>query len=468
MHRRPTVQIQFNPELSMKASSRFALSSCFVLFTASVFAADAADELSPAPSEKALPSAALPDRYIVQLAAGVDGRGVAASHGVSPRFFYQNAVHGFAGAVAPGRLAALRADPRVLRVVPDRAVAAIGKPAGPGGGGGGSFQIVPAGVQRIGAAPINLVYTGAGIGVAVVDTGVDFDHNDLKPLGASSFSAFGSSAQDNNGHGTHVAGIIAARNNSTDVVGVAREATIYAVKVLDASGNGSDAAVIAGLDWVAQNTSLVNPIIRVVNMSLGREGTLDDNPVLRASVQALHASGIAVIVAAGNDAVLEASQQVPSTYPEVIAVASTTARAGTNQYRFFNGVISADTASYFTSDGAYNAVTGIGVTISCPGEDQEDITKAGFIKSTGILSTKLGGGTTRMSGTSMAAPHVAGVAALVYQKNSGLALDGEDVRDRLIVGALNQNAAPLDSPTNSYTFDGVREGVLSAPGALGP
>lgn len=455
----------------MKASSLFALgASCFTLLTTGLFAADATDELSPAPSDKALPSRALPDQYIVHVASGVDGRSVAASHGVSLHFVYQKAVHGFAGTFAPGRLAALRADPRVLQVVPNRAVSAIGKPAAPGGGGGGggSSQIIPAGVQRIGAAPASLVYTGSGIGVAVVDTGVDFNHADLKPLGASAFSAFGSSAQDANGHGTHVAGIIAARNNSIDVVGVAREATIYAVRVLDASGNGSDAAVIAGLDWVAENASLVSPAIRVVNMSLGREGTLDDNPVLRASIQALHASGITVVVAAGNDATLEASAQVPATYPEVIAVASTTAKAGTNQYRLFNGVIGADTASYFTSDGAYNAVTGIGVTISAPGEDQEDISKAGFIKSTGILSTKLGGGTTRMSGTSMAAPHVAGVAALVYQKNSALALDAEDVRDRLIVGALNQNTAPVDSPTSSYTFDGVREGVLSAPGALGP
>jgi subtilisin len=224
--------------------------------------------------------------------------------------------------------------------------------------------------------------------------------------------------------------------------------------------------VMAGLEWVADNASLVTPAIRVVNMSLGREGSLDDNIPMRESVQALHASGIAVIVAAGNDATLEASKQVPATYPEVIAVASTTAKAGTNQYRFFNGVIGADTASYFTSDGAYDPYTGIGVTISAPGEDQEDVTKAGFLKSTGILSTKLGGGTTRMSGTSMASPHVAGVAALVYQKNS--ALGAEDVRARLMVGAVEKNSAPLDAPTTSYSFDGVREGVLSAPGALAP
>jgi subtilisin family serine protease len=430
------------------------------------FAADEAEELTPLPSDKALPAAAIPDRYIVEVKAGTNPRFVAPAHGVVPDFVYQRAVNGFAGHVPPGRLAALAADPRVVRVVPDRAVAANGKPAG---GGGTAGQVIPAGVQRIGAAPGGVSYTGAGVGVAVVDSGVDLNHADLQPLGAVSFSAFGASAQDDNSHGTHVAGTIAARNNSRDVVGVAPNATIYAVKVLDAAGSGSDAAVTAGLDWVAANAASVFPRIRVVNMSLGRAGTLGDNPILHAAIQNLTGNGIVVIVAAGNDAALEASQQVPSTYPEVIAVASTTAKAGTNQSRTYNGVIGADTASYFTSDGALNVTTGIGVTISGPGEDQENISKAGFIQSVGILSTKLGGGTTRMSGTSMASPHVAGVAALIWQKalTLGQNLSSEDIRARIRSGAANPSA-PLDSPTTGYTFDGVREGVLSAPGALAP
>ncbi len=444
---------------------RTALTLCSLLTaSAGAFAAD--DDLTPLPSDKALPAAAIRDRFIVEVKAGINPSLVAPAHGVAPDFVYRRAVNGFAGHVPPGRLAALAADPRVVRVVPDRAVTANGKP---GTGGGTVGQVVPAGVQRIGAAPGGVAYTGAGVGVAVVDTGVDLNHADLQPLGSASFSAFGASALDNYGHGTHVAGTIAARNNTSDVVGVAPNATIYAVKVLDAAGSGSDAAVTAGLDWVAANAASVFPQIRVVNMSLGRAGTLGDNPIMRAAVQNLTANGIAVIVAAGNDASLEASQQVPSTYPEVIAVASTTAKAGTNQSRSFSGVIGADTASYFTSDGAFNSTTGIGVSISGPGEDQENISKAGFLQSVGILSTKLGGGTTRMSGTSMASPHTAGVAALIWNKalTLGQSVSSEEIRVRIRTGASNP-AAPLDSPTTGYTFDGVREGVLSAPGALAP
>lgn len=444
----------------MKFYSKLALSfSCF--FGAMSVASAAVDPAGPGlnPSERASSGAAIPDRYLVQVAAGVDARTVAAAYGVAPDFVYQRAVLGFAGSIPSGRLAALAADPRVVRMAPDRTVTAIAKPSANGGGGSGSAQTVPAGVERIGATPGALDFTGSGVGVAVIDTGVDFNHADLLPLGALSYSAYGSSAQDNHGHGTHVAGIIAARHNSRDVVGVAPGATIYAVKVLDASGSGSDSAVTAGLDWVRTNAASAVPAIRVVNLSLGRAGSIDDNPVMHAAVQNLRAAGISIVVAAGNDASLEISQQVPAAYPEVMAIASATAQAGTTQSRIFTTPIAADTASYFTSDGA-------GVTVTAPGEDREDVSRAGFIQSLGILSTQLGGGVTRMSGTSMAAPHAAGVAALVYQKFPAVTV--AEVEDRLQLGATRQGIAPLNSPTGSYTFDNVREGILNAPASLAP
>ncbi|MCL5096539.1 MAG: S8 family serine peptidase [Candidatus Omnitrophica bacterium] len=420
--------------------------------------------LGQAPGDK------IPDRYIVALKPGAAPQAVAARHGLAPDFVYNVAVKGFAGFIPPGQLKKLQADSQVASIVPDRIIAAIGKPSGgggkPGGGGGGggtTSQTVPAGVIRIGAAPGDVGYTGEGVGVAVVDTGLDFNHKDLKPLGSTSFTAYRGSAQDDNGHGTHVGGIIAARNNSVDVVGVAPGATLYAVKVLDRRGSGSDSAVIAGLDWVLANAANVDSPIHVVNMSLGRTGTINDNSILHAAIQKLVGANICVVVAAGNDATKEVSQMVPAGYPEVLAIASTTAKKGTSNVSI---LIDQDTASYFTSDGAYDSATGIGVTISAPGEDQENIAYP-YITSVGILSTKLGGGTVRMSGTSMSAPHVTGVVALMWETIPfGFVLEPEDARAAIRSGANNINIVPYNSPTSTYSYDNEREGVVSAPGAL--
>ena len=323
--------------------------------------------------------------------------------------------------------------------------------------------------ERRAAAPGSLGVTGANVGVAIVDTGTDFNHVDLKPIGVRCFTSF-TSCQDDNGHGTHVSGIVAARNNGSDVVGVAPDATIYAVKVLNSQGSGSDSSVMAGLDWVVQNAASVSPRIRAVNMSLGRRGTIDDNIALRQVVVNLYNAGITVVVSAGNDATLEASQQVPATYPEVLAIASTTALTGTNGgCRSFRTTIPSDTASYFTTDGDFIDATRIGVSISAPGEEREDVTRHCFISSVGILSTRLGGGTTRMSGTSMAAPHVTGVVALMWEKALGLGqtVSPETARSAIRTSASRPGTAPLNAPTSTYTFDGEREGVVSAPGALG-
>jgi subtilisin family serine protease len=345
-------------------------------------------------------------------------------------------------------------------VVPDREVEALGKPTG--SASATAAQVVPAGVTRVGAQPGAVVYTGSGVGVAIVDTGIDFQHGDLV-VAAACFTAY-ATCEDDQGHGTHVSGIVAAADNTIDVVGVAPDAMLYAVKVLDRRGRGLDSAIMAGLDWIADNAAIVSPAIRVVNMSLGRQGTLGDNPALRESVRVLTRAGITVVVAAGNDSTLEVSEQVPATYPEVIAVASTTAMAGTSACAGHPSAVIGDTASYFTTDGAFDSTTGIGVSVSAPGEDREDIGNSCFLKSVGILSTRLGGGTVRMSGTSMAAPHVAGVVALMAQQSLTLTLD--DVRRRLRLGAAATDTAPFDSPAAGYSFDGEREGVVSTPGAL--
>ena len=349
-------------------------------------------------------------------------------------------------------------------------------------------QVVPSGVGRI-DAPLSWAasWTGQGVGVAIADTGLDFNHLDLdlnpEVEGVNSFNAFGGSCQDDYGHGTHVGGIVAARDNTIDVVGVAPDATLYCVKVFTLDPIlgpiATDESLIAGLNWIATNANQVSPPIRVVNMSLGRSKTPEDNPnhPLHLAVKALYDSGISVVVSAGNDQFVEVSQQVPASYEEVMAIASTTALDGVNGYDdFFTPCLSepgikADTASYFTTDGAF--VGGIGVTVSAPGEQQEDIYDyfgTCFLEPVGILSTAMGGGTTQFYGTSMSAPHVAGVVALMWEKElsfGGLSLDPEDARTRIRSGVVRPGTAPLDSPTLEYSFDLEREGVLWAPGALG-
>jgi len=403
-----------------------------------------------------------PSHYIVTFRPGTDRSNRArtvANHGAALRFNYSGV--DAAAVVVPNdnALRALSNDPSVMTIVPDRLVSAYqdvrenarasGKPGG--GSGGGSGQVVPAGVARVGV-PTGLS-NGDGIGVAIVDTGIDLGHPDLGfPVDA--FSAFGGSCLDDEGHGTHVSGTVAARDNSIDVIGVAPKAQLYCVKVLDSTGSGSDAEVMAGLDWVLVNHALVHPSIRVINMSLGRPGSVDDNPSFHELIKSLEAAGVAVVVAAGNDASAEISQKIPAAYSEVIAVASATALTGSNQCRRLSAPIAADTASYFTTDGA-------NVVVSAPGEDAEDVSRACLISSTGILSTRLGGGTTRMSGTSMASPHVAGIVARHFQANSSFTV--ADVRHFLVLDATRKTVAPFDSPTLSYSFDGIREGIAKAP-----
>ncbi len=423
-----------------------------------------------------------PDRYIVRLRDGVSADFIAAKHRATGHHSFKRVINGFSGTVAADKLNALKADPAVMSVAIDRAVDAhaslddleawakmlgirsptVGKRA---------KEVLPAGVERIGAIPGIVGFTGNGVGVAVVDTGIDLKHADLRP-GSLSFKAQvsngvlvtseGSTAgQDDNGHGTHVAGIIGAKWDGFDVIGVAPNVTLYAVKVLNSAGSGYESTVMAGLDWVANNATKVTPAIRVVNMSLGRAGTLNDSPPYRAAIKKLVDMGITVVVSAGNDPSREVAGMVPATYPEVIAVASTTARAGTTNLSFY---IDRDSASTFTTDGAFNVTTGIGVTVSAPGEQQENIIR-GRISGVGILSTRLGGGTTSMSGTSMSAPHASGVVALLYEQTGG-SISAGNVRSRLMSGAIKAGAAPYSSPTPTYTFDGIKEGVLDAIGAL--
>ena len=401
-------------------------------------------------------------RYIVTVDAASDPAQVAATHGLAARQVFTTVLNGFAADVPAGRMAALARDARVKVIAVDHPVFAFaGKPTKPPPT---TVQVLPAGVTRIGAdqvwSPATGAGMGAGIGVAILDTGLDFNHPDLKDnISTAWFVSPGftytTSAQDDAGHGTHVGGIVAAVDNSIDVVGVAPKATLFAVKVLNNQGSGYDSDIIGGLNWVAANGNSQSPPIKVVNMSLGRGASKDDS-LMHTAIKNVVNANITVVVSAGNDSSKDVSQMVPAGFPEVIAVASTTAKDGTSNV---STKVLKDTASYFTTDGA-------GVTISAPGEEAENI-KYPRLSSVGILSLALGGGTTRMSGTSMSAPHVTGVVALLLEKakKANVTLNQDQMRARISAGDRVE-VAPLDSPANGYTYDGFAEGILYAPNVI--
>ncbi len=251
---------------------------------------------------------------------------------------------------------------------------------------------VPWGVARVNAPAAWGRARGAGVKVAVIDTGIDRTHPNLSPniKGGRNLiaNAKPEAFDDDQGHGTHVSGTIAAAALSTGPVGVAPEAWLYGVKVLDQWGGGTFADVIAGIQWAAENR------MDVVNMSLGASFAPES---LRAAVQAAVRAGLVVVAAAGNSG---GSVGVPASYPEVIAVSASD---------------SANKLADFSSRGPQ-------VAFIAPGVD--------------VLSTAMGGGTTTMDGTSMACPHVAGLAAL--------AISASGVRGAEAVrAALRRAAVPL-------------------------
>ncbi len=227
-----------------------------------------------------------------------------------------------------------------------------------------STQSTPWGINRVGGTK-----DGTGKTVWIIDTGVDYKHPDLRVDTRRAKTFIGRSATDDNGHGTHVAGTIAALNNTIGVVGVAAGATVVPVKVLDKNGSGYLSDVIAGVDYVAKYAKAGE----VVNMSLGGGyyQPLND-AVLRAA-----AKGIKFAIAAGNSA-------------QDVATASPASTNGVNVFTV-SAIDSTDTLASFSNFGA-------GIDYAAPG--------------VGILSTWPGGTYTTLSGTSMATPHVAGLLLL--------------------------------------------------------
>ncbi|SNR33882.1 S8 family serine peptidase [Hymenobacter mucosus] len=294
------------------------------------------------------------------------GQGILKARGANAQalgYAYGHALKGFSAALSAAEANQLRADERVAYVEQDRVIS-LGKPAG--GGTTQPAQTTPYGITRVGTAD------GTGKTAWVIDTGIDLDHPDLNVdvTRSKSFLTSGAnyaSPDDGNGHGTHVAGTIGAKNNTIGVVGVAANATVVAVRVLDSRGSGSNSGVIAGVDYVGANGKAGD----VANMSLGGgvSQALDD-AVLRAS-----AGGVLFALAAGNETD-NANNHSPARVN------------GANIYTI-SAMNSTDTWASFSNYGNPP------VDYCMPGVS--------------IQSTWLNGGYNTISGTSMATPHMAGV-----------------------------------------------------------
>lgn len=346
-----------------------------------------AEDSGPVSPSRDLAGSSAPGKiYIVLLQPGIDAATVAAEigrgNGFGARRVWES-VDGFSAFIPPGRLAAVRSDPRVRSVVEDRVVQLI-EPIRPNvncsknpnhplcGGGGGVSETIPWGVTRVGGPR-----SGVGSVAWVIDTGVDLDHPDLNvDTGCSVSFVTGrrgqsTSADDGNGHGTHVAGTIAAIDNERDVVGVAAGATICSVRVLDNQGSGTFEWVMSGVDYVAANGDPGD----VANMSLGADS---DDTTIDEAVERAADRGVYFTIAAGNSG--------------ESALDHTPARV--EHARVY-------TVSAIGSNGCLASFSNFGnppVDFAAPG--------------VGVTSLARGGGTTTFSGTSMAAPHVAGIRLL--------------------------------------------------------
>jgi subtilisin family serine protease len=380
-------------------------------------------------------SAATAGRYIVVLKDGSATGSVAAYHegfaGVDVDARYTHALDGYAATLTTSALAAVKADARVDFVSPDRRVRA-------------AAQSLPTGINRI-DGELSSTASGNGSGavnvnVAVVDTGIDPTHPDLNVVGGRD-CAPGVGFTDLNGHGSHVAGTIGAKDDGNGVVGIAPGARLWAVKVLNDAGVGLTSDIVCGIDWVTSTRTDLVPTndIAVANMSLGGGGA-DDGNCGNANNDAEHKAicravqaGVTFVVAAGNDGV-DFRNSIPASYDEVLTVSAVSD---------FNGQPGGGAASTCRSDvddqfASYSNFAVLAAdqahTIAAPG--------------TCIDSTYMLGMYDTLSGTSMASPHVAGTAALCI--SSG-ACTGSPAQ---IAAKLRADAQAVTSGSPGYGFNG--------------
>jgi subtilisin family serine protease len=363
-----------------------------------------------APLRAAVAGAAIDHAYIVVLNQGANPRSVAAVAGVEPRYVYEHALQGFAATLSDGQLNALQHNPAVAYVEQDQKVAATTTQSG-----------ATWGIDRIDQRdlPLSGTYTytptGAGVTAYIIDTGILVTHTEFGGRASVAYDAVGDGHNgiDCNGHGTHVAGTVGSAT-----YGVAKGVTLKAVRVLGCDGSGTNSGVIAGVDWVRANHA--TPAVANMSLGGGASTALDD-----AVTNAIN-SGVTFAVAAGNDNA-DACTGSPSRVAAALTVGATTntdARASYSDY-------------------------GTCVDLFAPGSN---------ILSTWYSSTTA---TNTISGTSMATPHVTGVAALYLQNNPSAT--AATVASAILSSATpNKVTSPGTGSPNKLLFSG-----LTAPGTGG-
>ena len=342
-------------------------------------------------------------RFIVTLRERADPSAVAREHGLRPAFIYTHALNGFAGPISDAARQGLLRDNRVTRVEPDGIATAVSTESN-----------ATWGLDRVDqrALPLSTTYsytnTGAGVTAYIIDTGILFSHQEFGGRATSGYDAVdGGSAGDCNGHGTHVAGTVGGTK-----YGVAKGVKLVAVRVLNCSGSGTWSGVLAGIDWVTAHR--VRPA--VANMSLGgaASSSVDD------AVKRMIGAGVATAVAAGNGNQGGVAQDACKSSPARVPAAMTTGATDKTDRK-------ASWSNYGSCVDWF--APGVGIT-------------SAWKTSTSATNT--------ISGTSMASPHTAGVAALYLQTHT--AASPAAVRDALYANTSKGKVTSSNTTNNHLLF----------------